>query len=165
MSIVIKIDGEDESKRLIHKDTSGVAKTIAEGNEEVEARRQALDKTAPSIEHRGSDASLPAHNRHIVDLSVLAPKKNFDQKIYYFPEEFNALRRELEQYWPAFFGTINPEFGFSPAWAMVHNGPQFIGLMNGALDMDMQLDTENIAGICKAYLNKMRAMRGVSPIN
>jgi len=165
VSIIIKMDGEDESKRIIHKDTSGVAKTIAESNEELEARRQELDKTAPSWENRGSDAKLPEQNRHSVDLSALAPKKNFDQKIYLFPEEFNALRRELEQYWPAFFTSVNPEFGYSPAWAMVHNGPQFIGLMNGALDMDLQLDTENIAGICKAYLNKMRAMRGVSPIN
>lgn len=164
MSIVIKIDGEDESKRLNHKDTSGVAKTIAESAEEVEARRQVLDKTAPSWENRGSDAKLPAHQRHEVNESPLAPKKHISEKIYYFPEEFNALRRELEDFWPAFFTHINPEFGFSPAWAMVHNGPQFIGLMNGALDMDVQLDTENIAATCKAYLNKLRAMRGVSPI-
>lgn len=158
------MDGEDEHKRLIHKDMSGVVERIRADAEEVEARRQMLDKTAPSFNNAGSDAKLSAINRHSFSEAPLQPKKNLDQKIYLFPEEFNALRRELEENWPTFFTSVNPEFGFSPAWAMVHNGPQFIGLMNGALDTDVQLDTENIAGTCKIFLNKFRAMRGVSPI-
>lgn len=133
-------------------------------NEEFIDRQEQLEKTAPDSDVRGSDASLPVNQQHSYTADPLAKKKNFDQKLYFFPPEFSALREELEQHYPVFFTRVNPETGMAPANAMVFDAPQFIGLMNGALDLDMQLDTENVAGICKIFLNKLRIMRGVSPL-
>ena len=161
---LIKIDGKNESTRIIHRDTVHLDKRLADDTEQLEARRQELDKTAPDENYRGSDASLPANQQHDYDPSALARKKNFDQKIYLFPPEFNALREELETNYPVFFTSVNPELGYSPAWAMIHNAPNFIGMLNGACDTDVQLDTENVSGTCKIFLNRLRALRGVSPL-
>jgi hypothetical protein len=87
-----------------------------------------------------------------------------DQKVYFFPPEFHALREELQGNWREFFETINPITGTSPAHCMVFDAPQFIGYCNGATGLTVQLDTGDVAGTCKTFLNAFRKMRGVGAI-
>lgn len=84
-------------------------------------------------------------------------KKNFDQKIYWFPESYNALRRELAENWPEIWQQIG--------WYMAHNPQEFVSGMNWLLGMSVQFDTTKVGSICLAFLNKLRGLRGVSSIN
>lgn len=131
-----------------------------EQEEEIQHREKQIAETHEDGSRPGGDFALPQHNRH----QLVNPKAHLSEKLYFFPESFNALRRELEENYPTFFNSINPEFGYSPAYAMVFNGPQFVGFCNGALEMDVQFDSENIEEICKKFLNGFRQLRGVSPI-
>jgi hypothetical protein len=132
----------------------------AESDEEFLARKKLLEATAP-------DGSIPAPDialgRGFADDRT--PKNaGFDQKIYLFPEEFHALRRELEENWRDFFHTVNPLSGTSPAYCMVYDAPQFIGYCNGMTGLTVQLDTGDVAGTCKKFLNAFRKLRGVGEI-
>ena len=82
-----------------------------------------------------------------------------------FPESFNALRRELYEHWPTFFMKVNPDTGTSLAHDMANNAAQFVGTMNGALDLSVQMDSDNIDGICKTFLDELRQLRGLSRLN
>lgn len=106
------------------------------------------------------DASLPPGQ---FDKRV-ADNEHISQKLYFFPPEFIALRQELDSHWREWFETVQPLTGTSPAWCMVFDAPQFIGYCNGATGLGIQLDTGNVAGICKKFLNAFRAMRGVGAI-
>jgi hypothetical protein len=136
-------------------------KRLKEENEQLAGREKQLEATRPDSSHAGADISLPANQQD----KRVADNAAFDKKIYLFPEEFNALRRELEENWPHFFTSVNPLDGTSPAWCMVFNAPQFVGYCNGATGLDLQFDSNNVAGICKAFLNAFRKMRGISSIN
>lgn len=164
MSNLIKIDGEDESSRKIHKDDSALQAALRGEEEDILARQKHLHDTAPDENAPAPDSVLAANQQHNVQQNVWEKARNFDQKVYYFPEEFNALRQELEENYPTFYESINPEIGLSPAYAMVFNAPAFIGMMNGALDMDIQFDSGAVAQTCKQFLNRLRAMRGVGPL-
>lgn len=83
--------------------------------------------------------------------------KSFDQKIYMFPESYNALRKELMDNWPEIWPLV--------AWHMAHNGPDFVSIMNAGLQMNVQFDSNKVDATCIAFLNRLREMRGVSPIN
>jgi hypothetical protein len=80
--------------------------------------------------------------------------KNFDEKIYMFPESYNALRRELHDYWPVLFTHVG--------WAMANNGPQFVQQMNDLTGLKIQFDTNKVDAICKEFLSFLRTARGVS---
>lgn len=134
---------------------------VGESEDEYKARKALLDSTAPDAGRAGSDASLNENYRH----NPVAANAEFSKKVYFFPEEFNALRRELEEFHRDWFVTVNPLTGTSPAYCMVFDAPQFIGYCNGATGLAVQFDSENVAGICKQFLNAFRAMRGVSAIN
>lgn len=110
----------------------------------------------------GGDIILPPHMRHTYTGEGDAKKKNFDQKIYLFPQSFNALRRFMEENYPVFFNTVNPDTGVSTAYCMVNDAPQFIGLMNGAFDLAEQMDSDDIEGICKRFLDAARIKKGLS---
>lgn len=71
-------------------------------------------------------------------------RKNFDQKIYMFPESFNALRKELSQNWPALWQKVG--------WLMGNNGPQFVEVMNQELDTKVQFDSGKVDAICQEFL-------------
>jgi hypothetical protein len=138
-------------------------KTAFEQDEEKTMER--AHKIANSEHDRGilaPDAALPKISQHEYAGDEEAKKKNFDQKIYLFPPEYNALRRELEDHWPNLFNSVDPSTGTSLAWDMVFSAENFIGKMNGALDLAEQYDTGNVAGICKSFLNALRVKRGVS---
>ncbi len=123
------------------------------------AFRIALEQTT-TMESEKPDQLLPSHQRN----SESKKSDHISNKIYLFPESFNALRRELEENYPTFFNSVNPEIGVSPAWAMVLNAPAFVGMCNGALDFVVQFDSENVDGICKKFLNGFRKLRGVSAL-
>ena len=77
--------------------------------------------------------------------------KNFDQKIYLFPESYNQLRKELSTYWPNLWAQVS--------WPMVFAAGMFIERMNDALDMNEQLDSERVDAICTAYLEELHRRR------
>lgn len=83
--------------------------------------------------------------------------KSFDQKLYMFPESYTALRKELMDNWPEIWPLV--------AWHMAHNGPDFVSIMNAGLQMNVQFDSNKVDATCIAFLNRLREMRGVSPIN
>lgn len=137
-----------------------VLKRLREANEEFLERQAQLEKEAINPEGRGADANLPDNQQN----KPAAAGAHFSEKLYYFPPEFNALRQELEDHFRNFFHSVNPEMGTSPAYAMVFDAPKFVGMCNGALDMDVAFDSENVAGTCKRFLNGFRKLRGLSPL-
>lgn len=143
-----------------------IERRIEEDKKEVEARQEELNKQYTKEEFAGADAALPSVFRNDATNEAAAKQKNFDQKIYLFPESFNALRRELEENYPTFFFDPNPEFqGKSAGWCMVYDAPTFVAMCNGALDMLVQFDTNNVDGICKQFLDGFRKLRGVSALH
>lgn len=136
-------------------------KSLAEDAEQFLERKKQLENAAPDDSKHGGDFYLPAHNRH----QEAHKTANIDQKVYLFPESFNALRRELEENWREFFHTVNPLTNTSPAWCMVFDAPQFIGYCNGATGLAVQMDSEAVDEICKTFLNAFRKMRGVKEIH
>lgn len=125
-----------------------VAKMLAEKQaEEIAAiKPQEIVPGFDSVQH-----SLPGE-----DPTAVEKPKNFDQKIYLFPDEYIALRKELVEHWP--------EIWILVGWLMAHNGPQFVDAMNAGLQMNLQFDTHKVGPICKKYLNRLRKQRGVSEL-
>lgn len=83
-------------------------------------------------------------------------KRNFDQKIYYFPDSYNALRLELYEQWPELWPLVG--------YYMAFDGPMFVEAMNAGLEVKVQFDTSKIDAICSFYLNELRKKRGLKPI-
>jgi hypothetical protein len=157
-------------------DSKSLVRALQEDNERVAERQAKLDSELPPgvIENEkgsvqfaatGSDfssADVAANQRH---QPLTEPdKKHFSEKVYLFPESFNALRIELTENFPTFFHSVHPQFGISPAYAMVFDAPAFISMCNEATDLAVQVDTGSVDYICKKFLNAFRAMRGVSQI-
>lgn len=92
------------------------------------------------------------------DMSVDRTKEHISTKVYMFPESYNALRRELMDYWPQFWNT-------SIQYFMWNNGPMFVETMDKVLDTVTQFDTENVDGICKKFLDELRVKRGLSRLH
>lgn len=84
-------------------------------------------------------------------------RKNFDEKIYMFPESYNALRRELYEEWPEIWPLVG--------WYMANNAQMFVNLMNEGTGLKLQFDTSKVESICLTYLNFLRNKRGVSNIS
>jgi hypothetical protein len=83
-----------------------------------------------------------------------AEKKNFDEKIFMFPESYNALRRELSTFWPTLWQQVQ--------WKMANRAEEFVEDMNAACDVAVVFDTSAVDFISKTYLARLRTMRGVS---
>lgn len=77
--------------------------------------------------------------------------KNFDQKLYMFPESYNALRKELVENWPEIWKVVG--------WFMAHDAPSFVEIMNEATQLRIQFDTDKVSWICDQYWKKLREMR------
>lgn len=84
---------------------------------------------------------------------VAAAKKNFDEKIYMFPDSYNALRTELVENWDELWALVQ--------WRMAYRAEEFVELMNAACDLAVVFDTEAVDFICKTYLRRLQEMRGV----
>jgi hypothetical protein len=78
-------------------------------------------------------------------------KRNFDQKIYMFPESYNALRRELHEYWPHLWSYVS--------WAMANRAELFVERMNDALDLKVNFDSQKVDAICTIYLDALQTTR------
>ena len=81
---------------------------------------------------------------------------NVDEKVYLFPESFNALRRELVENYPTLFDQVG--------YMMAFDSVSFIETMDAALDTKTTFDSAKVDAICKKYLNLLRNKRGVSSL-
>lgn len=79
-------------------------------------------------------------------------KKNFDEKIYWFPESYNQLRKEIFENWPNLWAVVG--------YRMAFIAEEFVENMNAALDMNLVLDSEKVDAICTAYLEALWKLRG-----
>lgn len=80
---------------------------------------------------------------------------NFDQKIYWFPPHFLALREEIANNWTE---TLWPKV----AWYMANQAEEFIERMNEWCSMRLPFDSAKVDWTCEQYLNKLRRMRGAA---
>lgn len=101
--------------------------------------------------------------------------KNFDQKIFWFPESYNHLRSELETHWnPRKTGQV-PHHLLAPqirwtdwqcGWAMAFDAENFVEYMNRGLDGVFRVsvvthdDQLRIDHICSVFLKELRKRRG-----
>lgn len=118
--------------------------------EAIGAKVSIIAPNAPTEEHSDQRAGI-----HYNDVD-LESKKNFDQKIYMFPESFNALRRELFENWPTLWALVG--------WRMAHRAEEFCDFMNGALDLNLVVNSQTVDYICKQYLNALRKKRGLGAL-
>lgn len=91
--------------------------------------------------------------------------KNFDQKIFMFPESYNLLRQELSVYWND--PNKKPYWtDWNCGWAMAFSAEDFIEYMNSHLDGVFRViaatrdDEFAIDHICKLFLDELRKRRG-----
>lgn len=91
---------------------------------------------------------------HHHDMNESGASKNFDQKVYYFPESYNQLRSELYHYYPALWQVVG--------WPMAYAANIFVEQMNQALDLTVVLDSDRVDAICTEYLAALRKKRGIS---
>lgn len=139
----------------------------------------------PVTSYRDDDRSLPANMRH----NPVAENAHISQKVTMFPPSFLALQQELQMYHKPWFEAVHPDIEngtMSPAVAMVYAGHAFVMVMNhytrAAVDLDLPdateaelqaaadrqyipFDTGNVSGICHQFLNRLRKMRGLSPLS
>ena len=85
------------------------------------------------------------------------PTDNIDQKVYWFPASYNALRVEMHDNWPNLWQLVGR--------AMAFDAVIFCQLMDAALDTKTTFDTHTVDGICKKYLDLLRAKRGLSSLH
>lgn len=82
---------------------------------------------------------------------------HISKKVYMMPESFNALRRELQANYPTLWQYVQGDM----AW----NSQRFIHKMDEALGTVTQFDSANVDGICKRFLDKLRAKRGLPALH
>lgn len=154
-----------DNQKPAQKFFTPLERAVHEDESRIYGRAQRIDREQYDPNNNpGKDKDLGAGRSHDYDPAA-SDKKNFDQKIYLFPDSYNALRKELYTNYPILFQTVNPETGVSLAYCMVYDAPQFIAVLNGALDMVIQVDTDNVDYICKKFLNALRVKRGVKPFS
>lgn len=139
---------------------SGDSKELTAGEIEYVKGKQA-DEIARDLSafKKPTDAGAvdSTRHRHTAYDPEAAKKKNFDQKIYMFPEVFNALRRELMTYWPHTWQGAQ--------WYMGNNAQEFVHYMNDALGLKVQFDSAKVEAICQVFLSKLRSDRGASKLH
>lgn len=81
---------------------------------------------------------------------------HISDKVYLFPESFNALRKEMFENWPGLFEAVGH--------AMAFDAIRFIELMDAALDTKTTFDSDKVDAISKKYLNLLRNKRGISSL-
>lgn len=113
----------------------------------IDEQNRQLAEIKPQTILAEEDSGIHAHG--LVD-----PNANFDQKIYMFPESYNFLRKELHDHWPSLWAAVS--------WCMAFQAEDFVAIMNEALDMKLQVDGNKVDATCKAYLNKLYELRGLS---
>jgi len=82
---------------------------------------------------------------------------HISEKVYLFPEAFNALRKELHENWPQLWSLVG--------YPMAFDAPTFIELMDAALDTKTTFDTHKVQATCEKYLDLLRMKRGLKPLH
>lgn len=75
-------------------------------------------------------------------------------KIYMFPESYNALRRELCENYPRLWDIVGH--------AMAFDAIIFIEYMDDALGIKTTWDSAKVGAICHRYWNELRMKRGLA---
>lgn len=113
------------------------------------------ESTIMSIDNRtDKEKGLHYHDLQGTDPTQWGRTKNFDQKIYLFPESYNQLRKELYENWPTLWKLVG--------WPMAFAANVFVETMNEALDLRVILDSDRVDAICTEYLQALRKKRGLS---
>jgi hypothetical protein len=81
---------------------------------------------------------------------------HISEKVYLFPESFNALRIEMDSNWPQLWKAAG--------WYMAFDSITFIEQMDAALDTKTTFDSAKVDAICRKYLNLLRNKRGLSDL-
>lgn len=110
----------------------------------------------PKAEVHDYSALLPEDNKPGSINKPAAPGAHISDKVYWFPESYNALRKELYENWPAVWETVG--------WSMAFESTTFVELMDYILLTKTTFDTNKVSAICHKYLNLLRAKRGLAPI-
>lgn len=100
---------------------------------------------------------------------------NFDQKIFWFPDEWTELRKELETHWNPVKTGEYPHHLLAPkvkwtdprvGWALAFDAEMFLEFMNeqlgGVFRISMVTDDKelHIRHICGTFLKELRKKRG-----
>lgn len=111
----------------------------------------------PRIEAKDYSSALPLDSEPGKMNKPAAKNAHISDKVYMFPDSFNALRAELCTNWPTLFTRVG--------YVMAFDSVRFIELMDAALDLRTTFDSAKVDAICKKYLNALRAKRGLSKIH
>lgn len=138
---------------------------------------------------KDSDAKLAPNQRH----NLVGDNAHISEKVLMFPPAFMALKRELEEHHREWFTTSHENLPWhwdmpvrmSPAIAMLFAGSEFCMVMNhytrAAIDLTLpdtsvselqqaadkqyiHFDSGRVDWICHQFLNRLRKMRGLSPL-
>jgi len=82
---------------------------------------------------------------------------SFGDKLYFAPESYHALRKEMQQNFPTMWHTIGGALFWAPE--------TFFGYMSEALETFIHFDTRNVDGLCKHVLDLLREKRGLKPLH
>jgi len=113
----------------------------AEDHEKNLPKQEVTDYSAAFPTDTGQSEQKPATGDDLAD------------KIYMFPESYNALRDELYHYWPELWKTVG--------YVMAFDAIAFIEMMDAALDVKTTWDSAKVGAICHRYWNELRAKRGL----
>lgn len=110
----------------------------------------------PKHEARNYSEHLPMDAGRQSTHKPVASDAPLEDKVYYFPESYNALRVYLHDAFPNLWQVVGH--------AMAFDAVKFIEMMDAALDMKTTFDSAKVGAICHRYLNALRAKKGLSPI-
>lgn len=111
----------------------------------------------PRTEAKDYSSALPVDNEPGKMHKPADAKEHITEKVYMFPDSFNALRVELHSNWPTLFAQVG--------WMMANDAISFIETMDGALDTRTTFDSAKVSAICHKYLNLLRNKRGLSSLS
>lgn len=81
-----------------------------------------------------------------------------NQKYYFLPESFHALRKELMENYPTFWQRAG--------YLMGYDATQFVELCSEAFEIQfLVFDSANVDGTCKRILDAARNKRGLSSLH
>lgn len=121
------------------------------------ATPQEDEANLPKTEAKDYSSHLPVDSTP-GRMNKAAPEgAHISEKVYLFPESYNALRIELHSYWRNLFERVG--------YCMAFDAPTFIEMMDAALDTKTTFDSDKVEAICLKYLNLLRNKRGISSIH
>lgn len=126
------------------------------GDKQQELKKKIEEQQAADVADFKPLVSAPGKDDEVQTDVENSEKKNFDQKIYMFPESYNALRKELVEEWP--------ELWLILSWPMAFDAHQFVILMNDLCNTKIQFDSGKVDATCKFFLNQLRKRRGLSEL-